>query len=137
MGTITDPVLKSQYNKTYYLRHRERIIPKASERQRLNSERYRNKNLKRKYGIDTIEYDRMLKSQDGKCKICGTDRPGIKGRRFAVDHNHVTGEVRGLLCLRCNLLIGHAKDDIQILQKAMEYLNGSKENPVLEWASYY
>lgn len=55
--------------------------------------------LRRKYGIDDIIYEEMLKSQEGVCAICaGVD----KSRRLAVDHDHDTKKVRGLLCLRCN-----------------------------------
>ena len=65
----------------------------------------RNNQLKRYYGITIEDYDNMLDVQGGICKMCGTDVPGGPGR-FAVDHNHATGVVRGLLCMGCNTKIG-------------------------------
>ena len=73
------------------------------------------------YGITGVQYDQLLAFQDGKCAIClGTPRQ----KRLAVDHDHVTGAVRGGLCRRCNnRLLGSAHDDVEILQRAIDYLN--------------
>ena len=89
----------------------------------------RNENLKRTYGIGLDEYNIMLEKQDGKCAVCGTTEP--KGRQsgrgkvecFYVDHNHTTGEVRGLLCNACNRAIGNFQDDPNIIRKAIAYLS--------------
>ena len=76
----------------------------------------------------TVEAFRILESkQGGRCAICKRSKEEIKRERkkfyeFSVDHNHKTGKVRGLLCPTCNTLLGHAKDDIQILYNAIEYL---------------
>jgi len=85
----------------------------------------RNRELKRKYGISLDEYNQLVESQGDSCAICGTTDKGVargKFRYWSVDHNHATGEVRGLLCQKCNVLLGMAKDDISILEKAIEYL---------------
>lgn len=60
--------------------------------------------LKHTYGITLADYDEMLEQQRGGCAICG----GVSsdGSRLAVDHDHETGEVRGLLCMNCNLKLG-------------------------------
>lgn len=55
------------------------------------------------YGITIADYDRILKSQKGRCAICGTTKPSRTHQYFAVDHCHKTGIVRGLLCCNCNL----------------------------------
>jgi hypothetical protein len=68
----------------------------------LTSERQRNQDYKKKYGITLDEYEAMLAAQGGVCKLCG--RPP-KTRRLAVDHDHKNGRVRGLLCYRCNRAI--------------------------------
>jgi len=81
-----------------------------------------NLHLKRTYGITLAEYDTMLEQQEGCCKVCGTDEPGGGNGRFSVDHNHATGEVRGLLCNGCNLGIGHLQDSPAVLLKAAAYL---------------
>ena len=82
--------------------------------------------LQSKYGIGLSEYAELLASQGGKCAICGTREPGTKGRDcFVVDHCHNSMKVRGLLCVSCNLLLGHAQDSPQVLQRAILYLSQS------------
>lgn len=77
--------------------------------------------LLRNYGVTIEMYEAMMHAQGGVCLICG----GVNknGRRLSVDHDHVTGAVRGLLCSACNFLIGHAKESIDVLNKAIGYLN--------------
>jgi Recombination endonuclease VII len=76
----------------------------------------------RRYGLTWSAYQELLKKQDGKCAICGT---GVTvGQNLAVDHDHKTGEVRGLLCSPCNLGLGAFADDPQRLRKAADYLEG-------------
>lgn len=53
------------------------------------------------YGLTPEDYDKMLLSQNGVCAICGSE-PGGRWKRLFVDHDHVTGAVRGLLCHLCN-----------------------------------
>lgn len=71
------------------------------------------------YGMQPGEYDTMLALQDGRCAICGRapyDRP------LDVDHDHVTKRVRGLLCRQCNSGIGKLQDSVELLMKAVKYL---------------
>jgi hypothetical protein len=76
--------------------------------------------LEDNYGIDAAEYKRILALQGGKCAVCQNTPRTI---RFAVDHDHKTGEVRGILCKRCNHdLLGGGHDDVFILWRAVEYL---------------
>lgn len=85
----------------------------------------REQNLK-KFGITHEEYLQMLENQDGKCMICGTNRPHISTKHFkhfAVDHCHKTNKVRALLCNRCNPGLGLFNDDPTLLRKAAEYLD--------------
>jgi hypothetical protein len=91
-------------------------------RQNYDADRNTNSLLKSKYGITLAEYDAMAKKQDGKCAICESAEPKGNGARFAIDHSHKTGKVRGLLCGPCNTAIGKFQDDIAILQSAIEYL---------------
>ena len=76
-----------------------------------------------KYGITLEDYDQILLSQNGVCAICHTTDPGGPGKRFVVDHNHDTGDVRGLLCNNCNRGIGYLKDSPNILSSALTYLS--------------
>jgi hypothetical protein len=72
------------------------------------------------YGVGPAEYDRLFEMQSGKCAIC---RKRQTDRRLAVDHDHKTGGVRGLLCKRCNHdLLGAAYDTVAILESAVAYL---------------
>lgn len=72
--------------------------------------------------IMTIEkYNKMVSKVEGKCEICGVHESKLK-KRLAVDHNHGTGKIRGLLCYRCNMAIGFFYDDIKIIKKAIKYL---------------
>jgi len=87
--------------------------------------------LKKKFGITLEEYDRLLEQQSGVCAICGQPETsedfGGSIRRLAVDHNHKTGEVRGLLCQKCNHAIGLFNDSLGIILSAARYV-GSVEN---------
>lgn len=77
--------------------------------------------LKRRYGIDAAEYAKRLASQRGCCAICkiGAD---VLGETLAVDHDHATGFVRGLLCAKCNRMLGCATDRPDVLRAGAEYL---------------
>lgn len=76
--------------------------------------------LRARYGIGVEEYDRLLADQGGTCAICrNLPRPG---RDLCVDHNHLTGEVRGLLCDLCNRTLGQAGDDPDLLDRMARYL---------------
>lgn len=78
------------------------------------------------YGISYEEYEEMLIDQEGVCAICGceeTNNTRGKINRLCIDHNHDSGEVRGLLCHKCNVGIGNLKEDIDILINAIKYLN--------------
>jgi len=66
----------------------------------------RDANYRNNYGIGLPDYERLLAQQGGRCAICGADKPSAKRQNFAVDHDHVTGQVRGLLCIRCNSHLG-------------------------------
>jgi len=76
--------------------------------------------LQREYGINSKDYDVILAQQNGCCAICKTSDPGK--RRFAVDHDHTTRLVRGILCIRCNQGLGLLGDTIEKVQKALNYL---------------
>lgn len=83
----------------------------------------RKQRLTAKFGIDEVQYDAMLEKQGGGCAICGNDVSNSEGHRLAVDHDHETGEVRGLLCFPCNTSIGHFRDNPEFLKRAAVYLN--------------
>ena len=73
-----------------------------------------------KYGITPEDFKKMHETQQGKCAICNQE-PKTK-RGLHVDHHHGTGKVRGLLCHGCNVALGSFKEDVTLLEKAIEYL---------------
>ena len=79
----------------------------VSEAVRRRREHQRDYNLRRRYGITAEQYDAMLAAQEGRCALCGR-RPGRV--RLALDHDHATGEARGLLCSTCNREVVGALD---------------------------
>jgi len=90
-----------------------------------NPEKVRKQHLKRYYGLESKQYDDLFLKQNGSCAICGTHQKDIK-MALNVDHNHNTGEVRGLLCHSCNRGIGLLKDSKDILKNAIGYLEKCK-----------
>ena len=90
-----------------------------------NAETLRHKERERKFGITRSDYVKLFNDQNGVCAICHQPetaaRKGVV-RSLAVDHDHKTGKIRGLLCSDCNTGIGKLKDDPNILLSASEYL---------------
>jgi hypothetical protein len=73
---------------------------------------------RKKYGLTLNQYRMLFEMQNHKCAICGQQQE----QTLSVDHDHRTGKVRELLCIKCNTIIGFADDNVEILQKAIEYL---------------
>lgn len=91
-----------------------------------NPEKCKNNDLLKMHKITLEEYNTLLKKQNGVCAICGNPEyvtmADGKPRNLAVDHNHETGKIRGLLCTNCNKGLGHFKDNIEKLKIAINYL---------------
>ena len=84
--------------------------------------RARSNELRRKYGITLEDYNRMLEDQGGTCMTCPSTPESQRHGRLHVDHNHDTGEVRGLLCHNCNTALGLLNEDISTLSALITYL---------------
>jgi Recombination endonuclease VII len=97
-------------NRAYWLRNREKLAEKKRRHYFKYKKKYltieRDRQYRKRYGITLDDYNRMLETQAGKCAICSTTTAGKKGQAFAVDHCHVTNQVRGLLCIKCNARLG-------------------------------
>lgn len=121
----------SEYGKSKYAKSGLTAHCKSCER--LRTLRKRQKNplsareamLRSKYGITSSVYLDLALGQNNKCKICG-HMPDPVGKPLSVDHCHVTGRIRGLLCQPCNTGLGLFKDDLSIIFRAVEYLKTSK-----------
>jgi hypothetical protein len=99
-----------------------KVCVATTARNTVDKEKRRDYDLNRNYGINHEIYLKMLKEQHGCCKICGVTEEDASGKRLHVDHNHATGQVRGLLCTRCNTAIGKFKDDPEIIRNAIAYI---------------
>lgn len=106
---------------------------KDPEKRALWSEYRRRSTLKNRYGITADTYDKMYEEQGGVCAICKVNTMGGRGKgsKLAVDHNHTTSQVRGLLCGMCNQGIGMFKENTELMQKAIEYLKSYESSQSL------
>ena len=95
--------------------------------------------LRKKYGITQKTYLVMLKAQGGACFIC-RNTPRDSARWMAVDHNHKTGQVRGILCWRCNnKFLGRYRENPEMHKRAVEYLTSTydwRDHPTAKKASH-
>lgn len=103
-----------------YIKHREKRLAQKREYYTRKKEEIKSKRRVVVYGMTTEEIDKLLESQGYVCAICRTDKP--EGRGFSVDHDHTTGKVRGILCGKCNSMLGLGRDDPNILSAGAEYL---------------
>lgn len=97
-----------------------------------NPQNVKNTALKKSFGITLHIYNQMLERQGNVCAICGGketvhDNRG-RLRSLHVDHDHATGKIRALLCSKCNNGLGCFRDNTDVMQKAIDYLNHHKEN---------
>jgi recombination endonuclease VII len=98
-----------------------------------SKEKARESNLKRKFNLTIQDYDKILELQGKKCFICGK-LPTNKN--LAVDHEHKSGLIRGLLCMRCNRALTPFKDDPVLLRRAVLYLENPPASNALEKPRY-
>ena len=110
-------------NREHVQRDPERRRETMQRWQRSNPDRYaaaKREHKLRRYGLTSARYDALLAEQGGVCAICGdAERDGWD---FAVDHEHASGRVRGLLCRRCNVGIGLLRDSPEVVTAAADYL---------------
>ncbi len=136
--------------KEWYRANKEREIARVTAWQKANPDRvkaWRLKNrdrlnkqlreihLRKKFGLTPEQYDEMLERQGGGCAIC--ESPPTPGISLHVDHDHGTGEIRGLLCVRCNNGIGLFRESPDLLDRAVKYILGdsAQRSCADEWAA--
>ena len=112
--------------KEWTLKNKDYVKSKKGEWEKKNPERARQIALrgilKFSYNMTLEQYDSLLTKQDFVCAICHKIN-NIQGRRLEVDHDHKTGKIRGLLCNGCNVGIGAFSDDMDLMAKAVQYVN--------------
>ena len=114
--------------KKYYEENREKMCKAAKVYRLKNKDVGVNAKLMQAFGITFVQYKELLRGQGNKCAICQCFEKRIdirtnEVRRLAVDHNHETGKIRGLLCASCNTALGLFQDNPVLLMSAINYLN--------------
>lgn len=118
------PEKMREQNRKYSKKHPEKVRESGRKYRKENREKVREYGLMR-YNLTTEEYSKLFQLQNGVCAICGLPETVIykgKVRKLAVDHDHVNNKIRGLLCMKCNSLLGYSLENIKILLSAASYL---------------
>lgn len=124
-----DPLWKAKKRETYRLwelANPDKV--KAKRRRSYTKEKGRKYNRRTVYGIEPREYQEMLTRQHEKCAICE------RAVRLVIDHDHATGQVRGLLCYRCNCLVGMVERAETFKAKILQYLSDNRSENLVEEA---
>lgn len=113
-------------NKEWSTENRDSFLANKRQYYEDNKSTFKEYWLNRTFNMTQQDYDCMLLLQGGSCAICKEKETAVNKsgsvKRLAVDHDHQTGVIRGLLCHRCNLALGHFKDSTSILLAAISYL---------------
>lgn len=119
-GCRCEPCVKahSAYHKKWRQKHLRKLAAEKRLVRKLRKNEIKNNRLKRLYGITLDDYNKMFATQNGCCIICGQHQTK-KERSLAVDHDHLTGNVRALLCGGCNTQLGWYE---KYMNKINEYL---------------
>lgn len=124
-----DPLKKQKAliaRKRYKIQNNSIINQKEKNRYSNNKEKYWARSLEKIYGISAKDYKEILGQQNYVCAIC--EDTNSNGKRLGVDHSHLTGKVRGILCSDCNMALGKFFDDYRLLEKASQYLRKFEDN---------
>ena len=112
---------ENKYGREWYANNKERGQTTSLTWYFDNLERAKANHLRHKFGITVDDYNKLLIAQDGKCAICGKSQIEFDVS-FCVDHDHITGEIRGLLCGNCNKALGCFGDDLNTIKAACNYI---------------
>lgn len=113
--------LRADYSKRYRTENPS-TTKKYGEEWRKNHRGYKRSYLLSRYGLTEEAFNLMLLSQGGVCAACGSDKWGGVWNKPNIDHCHKTGKVRGVLCGRCNRVLGLVRDDTKLLKSLINYL---------------
>jgi len=111
-----------EYQREYNKTHPDKIRENSQKYLKAHPKLKKEYNLKYNYGLSITEFDNLLLAQDNKCPICGQPLDLQNPHNVNVDHDHLTGKVRGILCRNCNLAIGFLRDNPEYAKRASEYL---------------
>jgi hypothetical protein len=125
---------RTEYQRDYQRKYREknkeklreynlvRDLKKADHLKEYRKKYYQTFRKYKMYGITRDDYELLLENQGNKCKICESEF--VTENEIRIDHNHNTNQVRGLLCHSCNVALGHMRDSVELLERAINYLKG-------------
>lgn len=128
--------LKKEYNKKWHEENAERVRERVKKWQKDNREKAnankrrsyhkdplktKSRKLKNRYGITLEDFEKLCELQKHKCAICG------QTSKLVPDHDHSNGKMRESLCYKCNIILGQAGDNINILEIAINYLTKHKQ----------
>jgi hypothetical protein len=124
---VEKPIEEFSFSRGYaqWCKECHREAARISSKKR-TPEQNRTKHLKRAYNLTAEEFTYLVMEQGGVCGICG-----LVPSSLFVDHNHQTGEVRGLLCQKCNSGIGFLGDSLEGLEKAINYLKKTDSKEII------
>ena len=122
------PCARKKTKQQYQKQPKKVRVARVAAWKKANPDYARDNMLRRNYGISLVEYNDLLESQGGVCAICG--KPPKK-LALAVDHDHKTKHIRGLLCHRCNRGLPWLADSAEVLRKAADYLDNPPPKVVL------
>ncbi len=135
-GHNLDPALVKERQKRHYQKvsaDAEKAAERRAKKNKWNrSDRYYEGYYQKRFGVSLQDVRNMLSRQNGLCANVGCSKPIALGKEDGtnatgvVDHNHETGKVRSLLCIRCNTLLGHVEKNSQLLPGLLDYLNKHK-----------
>ena len=112
---------QSNYSKGWQKQNRDKNIGYCQRYYRENKHKWRERDYKRKYGMTIQEVEALVASQNGRCPIC--DIPFKSQKLMSLDHDHKTGQLRQVLCSKCNTALGLLNEDVAIFHRAVEYIN--------------
>ncbi len=118
--------IQKSKNEYHSLSIEERQNTRKVRHDKLGFRGRKNYKLRHLFGISIDEYEEMVEKQNNLCFICSN--PPQNGLSLGVDHNHNTGKIRKLLCVNCNTMIGHSKEDVTILERTIEYIKSHAED---------
>lgn len=135
-----EPGARAAYQQAYQATNKEVLLEKQRARSKANyaakKAKYRARNRRQRfaqYGLTEEQYTEIIRRQEGQCPIC--ERMLAESTTPSIDHSHVTGVVRGILCRRCNTALGLLEDSPANLERAVEYLSVRVRGEFSRWLS--
>ncbi len=110
--------LRKEYHKKWRQKPENKLKKKIADKEynKIYWPKIKSKVIAKKHGISVEKYEEIVLKAEGKCAICKQEA------KLYLDHNHLTGKIRGMLCLGCNTAIGNLRDSVEIVEAAKQYL---------------